>query len=247
MAALPLWFLAVAAALLGAIWGSFIAALCSRWPKGESVARGRSCCDHCGTTIAAYDLVPIFSWIALRGKCRSCGGTIARENIAIEIAAVAIGLIPALFLTPDVALGTAIFGWLLLPIAILDAKHLWLPTILVLALAFAGFLAGPLMRPDLPFTDRAIAALAGYASLEIVRRIYTFVRHREGMGAGDPKLFGALGIWVGWQALPILLLTAAILGLIAAAIYRLAGKSQPAALPLGSLLCIAAAIISVDL
>lgn len=210
---LPLWFPLACFATFGAIWGSFVAALCSRWPKGESVASGRSRCDGCGQTIAVYDLIPIFSYLLLRGKCRACGQSIAPDTIWIEILAVLAGVAPLLFLPPDQALALAILTWLLLPLAILDYRHLWLPNSLVFALAVGGLLFAPLLTPESTPLERLWGAVGGYIVLQSVRLLFFAIRKIEGMGAGDPKLFGALGIWLGWEALPSVLLLASMFGL----------------------------------
>lgn len=226
--------------LLGAIWGSFVAALCSRWPKGESIMKGRSRCDQCGKQIASYDLIPVFSYVLLNGKCRNCDGEIGSQSLFIELSALVIGAVSILIFPQGQALAAAIFGWLLLPLVMLDFDHFWLPNRLVLLLAITGLFAGPLLAADVAWLDRAIGALLGFLSLEAVRLVYRKYRHRDGMGAGDPKLFGALGIWLGWQMLPMTLLWASVLGLIFFGRACLARDRRTAALPLGAYLAIAA-------
>jgi leader peptidase (prepilin peptidase)/N-methyltransferase len=210
---MPPWFLPLNLALLGAVWGSFIAALCSRWPNGESIGAGRSRCDQCGTNIAAYDLIPIVSFILLKGKCRACGKKIGALPLIFEVTAILVGTFPILFLPPIQAVGAAVFGWLLLPLVFLDWRHFWLPDRLLILLAIAGPLAGLLLNPSVTWFDRGVGMVAGFASLEAIRVVFKRWRGYEGMGAGDPKLFGALGIWVGWQALPMILLGASAIGL----------------------------------
>ena len=225
---------------MGAIWGSFVAAMCSRWPTGKTVATGRSHCDTCGYQIAAYDLVPIASYIVLKGKCRHCGGPIGLLPLATELIAALIGAVAVLLLPPEQAIAAAVFGWLLLPLIMLDYQHLWLPNRLVLLLAVMGVLVGPMLTPDIAWTGRATGMLAGFLSLEMVRQAYKFFRKHDGMGAGDPKLFGALGIWLGWQALPITLLIASAIGLTVVSTLHIIAKHQRDALPFGSFLGVAA-------
>jgi leader peptidase (prepilin peptidase)/N-methyltransferase len=243
LAGLPYWFLLTLLTILGAIWGSFAAALCSRWPKGEGVVVGRSRCEQCGKGIASYDLVPVISYMLLRGKCRFCGQKIGARPIVIELAAALIGAVSLLLLPPDQAVAAAIFGWLLLPLVILDFDHLWLPDRLVLVLAAAGLAVGSHLTPDLAMFHRVIGAVAGFASLELIRRSYKLYRKQDGMGAGDPKLFGALGIWLGWQALPLLLLAASVIGIAFAAWHAVRGHEQKA-FPFGSYLGVAAWLIA---
>ncbi len=205
--------------------------------------RGRSACDHCGAAIAAYDLVPVISYIALRGKCRRCGKAICPDTIIIELAGALIGALSLLFLPVPQALAAAIFGWLLLPLAVLDYRHLWLPNALVLALAATGLLAAPVLMPQIGWTDRAIGGLAGFLGLEAVRLAYRKLRHRDGMGPGDAKLFAALGFWLGWQMLPITLLVASAIGVMHALAARFVDLRHDIALPLGSYLA-ASALLS---
>jgi leader peptidase (prepilin peptidase) / N-methyltransferase len=240
LAYLPRWFLPFFGVLLGLIWGSFVAALCSRWPIGESVIRGRSRCDICKVQLGARDLVPLVSYTLLRGRCRHCRQQIGRRPIIVELVAASIALISILLLPPVTAVAAMLLGWLLLPIIILDYDHLWIPTRLVILLAAGGVLAGPLLWPDIALTDRLIGAAAGFLILEAIRQPYKILRGQEGMGAADPKLFAALGFWFGWQALPLMLLGASLIG-IATAIYRhVAGAESQPALPLGSFLGVAA-------
>ncbi len=241
---MPPWFLAVLLTILGAIWGSFVAALCSRWPKGESVTNGRSRCDHCDQQIASYDLIPVASYLLLKGRCRYCRQNIGTMPFATELAAAFIGLVPALLLPESQAFATAIFGWLLLPLIILDHQHLWLPNRLILLLAFIGVLVGPMLTPHIGWASRVAGLFAGYLSLEIVRRVYKRLRQRDGMGAGDPKLFAALGIWLGWQLLPMNLLAASAIGLAIALLGQLMANYHRTAFPLGSYLAVGAFLVA---
>ncbi len=240
---MPLWFLLVSFTILGAIWGSFAAALTSRWPKGESIVTGRSACDGCGKTIAAYDLVPVASYLVLRGRCRYCAQPISKQIIAVELVSASIGLISVFVLPPTQALGGALFGWLLLPLAILDYRHYWLPDRLILLLGAAGLFAGPMLKPDLIWTDRAVGAVAGFLTLEAVRLLYKRTRARDGMGAGDPKLFAAIGVWLGWAILPFVLLLATAIGLSCAVVSRMTADKQDTALPLGTYLASASFLL----
>ncbi len=232
---------AAAGAVLGAIAGSFLATLILRWPQGRSVARGRSACDACGATLGAIELVPLASLLLQRGRCRRCGAAIDPLHWRVELACAAIGAM-ALGLAPGTeGLGWALFGWLLLTLAVLDWRHFWLPDLLTLPLAFLGFTLGMWVNA-VPLLDRAIGAAAGYGLLLAVALGYRALRGREGLGLGDAKLLGAIGAWMGWQALPFLLLLASLTALLATGVDALRGKEVRAAtrVPLGTFLCIAA-------
>ena len=241
--ALPCWYQLISFVILGSIWGSFVAALCSRWPIGEQISNGRSRCDACQTTLAAKDLVPIFSFALLRGKCRYCCQNIGVGALYTELISAAIGLLAILLVPTGSAVAAAVFGWLLLPLIILDYKRLWLPNRLVAALAGVGTIGGYFLIPDSIWTDRVIGGALGFLSLEAIRQGFRKIRGEEGMGGGDPKLFGAIGVWLGWQFLPMTLLFACLIGFgnVAAAYAR--DRAPPSRLPFGSLLCIAAFLL----
>ncbi|CAN5350417.1 hypothetical protein BH10PSE12_BH10PSE12_18970 [soil metagenome] len=132
-------------------------------------------------------------------------------------------------------------GWMLLTLAILDARHFWLPDALTLPLAFLGLTLAQWVT-DVALTDRIIGALAGYGVLLTVSLGYRRLRGREGLGLGDAKLLGALGAWFGWQTLPFLLLVASGLALLTVGVSAARGGNINALtrVPLGSFLCIAA-------
>ena len=223
--------------LAGLIFGSFIAALTSRWPQGRSIVHGRSACESCGATLGARDLVPVLSHLALRGKCRHCDAPIPPRNLGIELAAGFIGAV-SLFAVPGWAgLAGAGFGWVLLALAVLDIEHFWLPDRLTLPLVLAGLAFG---LPSLP--DRAIGAAIGYAALALIAFAYARLRGRTGLGGGDPKLLAAIGAWLGWSALPFAVLLAASLGLVLVGLDRLRGRPVTAQtrVPLGALMAVAA-------
>jgi leader peptidase (prepilin peptidase) / N-methyltransferase len=205
------------------------------------VLRGRSTCDGCGRTLRPAELVPLLSFLWLRGRCRTCGARIAPAHLLMETAAGLIGAVALLAHPGAAGLATALFGWWLLLLGALDAEHQWLPDRLTLPLIGAGLLAAAAgIGPPLP--DRAIGAGAGFASLWLVAAAYRRLRGREGLGGGDPKLFAALGAWLGWAQLPFVLLGAGVLGLAAVAMKRLRGEAVAGTdrLPLGTLLALAA-------
>ena len=205
-------------AILGACWGSFAATLSDRWPQGRSVVQPRSHCEACRRTLSVRDLIPVLSYIALRGRCRNCQAPIARRYPLIEVASASIGLVSGLLLpTPD-SFWVAVLGWQLLLLAILDAEHFWLPNRLVALLAASGLCVAALAGPERLLTA-LIGAAAGFTALFAIAYLYKRIRGRTGLGGGDPKLLGAIGAWVGWQPLPFILFIAAILG-ISFAVYE---------------------------
>lgn len=138
-------------------------------------------------------------------------------------------------------LATGIFIVLSSVLAISDAKTLRLPLAANLAMLFAGLVLG-WWAFGVPFADRVIGALAGYGALQIISLVYQAVRGRQGLGGGDPILLGAIGSWVGWSVLPVVVLGASLLGLvnvvISAIVNKNAGLMRDNKFPLGSFLII---------
>lgn len=226
--------------LLGVIGGSFLATLVVRWTDGRSVVAGRSACDGCGRTLSPVELVPLVSAVVQRGRCRACGSAIDPVHWRVELACLLVGASAGLVAAPVEAVAGAGFGWLLVTLAALDLRAWWLPDRLTALLAGGGLASGLIGDP--PWPDRLIGGVAGFALLWLVAASYRRVRGREGMGGGDPKLFGAIGLWLGWRMLPAVLLVASLVGLGVVLWRRLTGRAMARddALPLGMLLAVAA-------
>lgn len=235
---MTLWVLGGVAA--GLIVGSFLATLVLRWPQGQSVG-GRSVCDACGRQLSARELVPFISALASGDRCRTCGGVIDPTHRHFEVACAVVGGL-AFAVAPGVGgAAAALAGWLLVALAWLDARHFWLPDRLTGALAVCAIGGALLGVPPAP-VDRLIGGTVGYASLTLIAWGYRRWRGRDGLGGGDPKILGAIGLWLGWQALPFVLVGASATGLAGVAVMALLGRRITATtqVPLGSLLAVAA-------
>ncbi|GGI84079.1 type 4 prepilin-like proteins leader peptide-processing enzyme [Polymorphobacter multimanifer] len=221
------------AGVVGLLLGSFIAGLSWRWPRGEDALSGRSRCASCGATLRAHELVPVLSWLVQRGRCRRCGAAVPARHLAIELAAAVVVVAPIAVASGLEGVAGAGFGLSLLLLLVLDAEHFWLPDAVVWPLAGLGLWLG---LGNLP--ARAIGAVAGFGLLWLIAVGYRRLSGREGMGAGDPKLLGAIGAWLGWAALPLVVLGASLLGLALVAADRLRGRdvARDTMLPLGALL-----------
>lgn len=228
-------------AVLGAMVGSFLATLVVRWPAGRSVAAGRSACDGCGRTLGPRDLVPLVSYVWARGRCRACGARIDAAHPWVELACLLVGASAGFAAAWPQALAGAAFGWLLVALAALDWRKQWLPDALTAPLALSGLVSG-LAGLGPSMTDRLIGGLVGFASLWLIGIGYKLVRDRDGLGGGDPKLFGAIGLWIGWAPLPATVLAASSFGLGYALLQKVRGRSMTwtHALPFGALLAAAA-------
>ncbi|WP_281300266.1 MULTISPECIES: A24 family peptidase [unclassified Iodidimonas] len=215
--------------------GSFFALLADRLPRDEPVALVRSACRTCGTPLAAYDLVPILSFLILRGRCRTCGTPIPRHTLIFELLALLIAAQSVLAMGWGISsLATLFLGLILLTLAVIDARHFFLPDLLTLPLILMGlFVAGFIGPVDL--LSAALGAMAGYGLLAGIAYAYRHLRGREGLGLGDAKLLAAAGAWMGWQALPYVLLLASLSGLFYVLGQRLRGHHLGAgdAIPFG--------------
>jgi leader peptidase (prepilin peptidase)/N-methyltransferase len=203
----------LAALLAAPALGSFAALAADRLPEGRGVVAGRSRCDGCGRALGPRDLVPILSFLALRGRARCCGAPIPRHLPLIEAAFLLVPLTAALAGAP--LLASCALGWTLVALAAIDLRTLTLPDALTLPL-IAGGLAlaawGALGPPAL----HAGGAAAGWALVWGIDAAYRAWRGAPGMGMGDAKLLAAAGAWCGLAALPSVLLAACLLGLVGA-------------------------------
>jgi len=257
--------------LLGLAFGSFLNVVLVRLPEDESILHPGSHCRHCDHTLAWWENIPLLSWIVLRGRCRQCHTHIGVQYPLVELAmallwaACWISFSTPLFLTftqrpLDLVLvlliGHALLCWLLVALATLDAKHLWLPDWLTfpgIALGLAFSVAISLsngMHHNTWLSDvwtRILEAALAAGVILVIRLAYWLVRRREGMGLGDAKLMAMLGVWLGLEGalesfvLSILAATAAALVwlIILAARHRTREWGQ-LPLPLGTFLCLAA-------
>jgi leader peptidase (prepilin peptidase)/N-methyltransferase len=213
---------AALAIILALFVGSFLGVVIERLPAGRSIVFGRSTCDHCGQTLTARDLVPLVSYLARWGWC-SCGRTrLGRFHPAIELAALAVALSAGAVLSGWLLWASLGLGWTLLTLAAIDWREFVLPDIITLPLIPSGLVVAWAIDPGL-LGDHALGALAGFASLAVIGSVYRRVRGREGLGLGDAKLLAAAGAWLGWQALPSVVLIAAACGLVLALATALGG------------------------
>jgi len=171
-------------------------------------------CPSCEQRIRWYDNLPVLSYLRLRGRCRHCHSPISAQYPIIEAITALLSLIVAwhfgVSLQTLVALG---FTWVLIALAMIDWQTELLPDNLTLPLLWAG-LALSLFTVFIDPTTAIAGAMAGYLSLWSVYWAFKLITGKEGMGYGDFKLLAALGAWLGWQALPEIILISACLGIV---------------------------------
>ena len=224
--------------------GSFLGLIIRRLPDGLPVTWARSVCEGCNTRLKVRDLVPLYSWLAQKGRCRYCGHPLGWFYPGIELAALAIALNALLVNGGEGAWLDCLLGWWLLTLGWIDLRCWLLPDVLTLPLVLVGLAAAALFDPE-QLTQRALGAALGYSSLLAVAAVYKRLRGREGLGRGDAKLLASSGAWVGAAALPQVILIGALSALAAAACLRLAGVRLGAhsALPFGPFLAFATWVV----
>ncbi len=203
--------------------GSWLGVLIRRLPRGTPVALARSRCEACGTALGPLELVPLLSWLWLRGRCHHCRAPIDRFHVGIELAAVGVAAWAVWVAGDDTMrawLGSGL-GWTLLALAWIDLEWLILPDVLTLPLLLGGLAATWLAAPE-ALGDAALGAALGWLVFASVAAGYRALRGRDGLGGGDAKLLAAAGAWLGWQALPQVMLLAAVAALGVAGTLRLA-------------------------
>jgi leader peptidase (prepilin peptidase)/N-methyltransferase len=203
----------------------------------------RSACPACGHRIGALDNVPVMSWLALRGRCRGCGAAISSRYPLVEIAG-ALAAAGAIWHFGPTWTGLAACGflWALIALALIDADTQLLPDNLTLPLLWGGLVAN-LFGLFVPLADAVIGAIGGYLVLWGVYWLFKLIRGKEGMGYGDFKLLAALGAWLGWKMLPVIILLASVAGaVIGILLIVFQGRDKAKPMPFGPYLAIAGAL-----
>jgi leader peptidase (prepilin peptidase)/N-methyltransferase len=206
--------------------GSFLGVLIKRLPADQPVVFARSACPHCGQRLTSWDMVPLLSFVVLRGRCRYCRSPIGLFHPMVELAAVAVATWVVLS-EPDPGLFwiDCGLGWTLLTLTWIDWTDLLLPDVLTLPLLLAGLAVTFALQPD-ALADHSFAAAFGYLAFEGLALGYRRLRGRDGLGGGDAKLIAASGAWCGLAVLPFVVLASAALGLLAALGLALAGRDM---------------------
>lgn len=253
------------AAAIGLCVGSFLNVVIHRLPillergwqaqcaemRGEEVpelppynlAVPRSRCPACGHSITVLENIPVVSWLALRGKCSACGAAISARYPVVELlaAAVAVAAVLAFDLTVKGFTAAGLL-WTLLALTCIDFDTQLLPDDLTLPLLWAGLIVN-LGGTFVPLSSAVIGAIAGYLSLWSIYWLFKLIRGKEGMGYGDFKLLAALGAWLGWQMLPVIvLLSSAVGAIVGISLTVFKGRDHNVPLAFGPYLAAAGAI-----
>ena len=257
--------LAAVAGLLGLCVGSFLNVVIHRLPRmmerewhaqcadlrGEapspaealSLARPRSRCPSCGHQITVLENIPIVSYLILRGKCSKCAAPISPRYPVVEAATGLLSAYAAWHFGPTPqALGALIMLWALIALTAIDLDTQLLPDSITLPLLWIG-LALNLAGTYVDISSAVIGAMVGYLTLWSVFWLFKLATGKEGMGYGDFKLLAALGAWLGWQMLPVIILLSSIVGAvvgISLIVFSRHGRNTP--IPFGPYLAAAGII-----
>ena len=225
-------------AIVGTIFASFANVVASRGPrkwqlvpsddKPTGLAYPPSQCETCGHPLATRDLIPIVSYLILRGRCRHCGSRFSPRHLVVELLGATLGLLIALRfgLSAEAGFG-ALLAFGLLTLAVIDAETGFLPDAITWPLVGAGLVVS-IAPGGVSFFGSALGAALGGGGLWLISTGYKALRGRDGLGGGDVKLVAAGGAWCGAYALPFILLAASLAGLLFAAAMMLAGRKETA-------------------
>ena len=224
-----------AAALIGAVLGSFLNVVIARLPAGQSLVTPRSSCPSCGTPVRPYDNVPVISWLLLRGRCRDCAEPISRRYPLVELLTAALLAAVVLAKGPDrdVWLGVA-FVLILVPVIFIDIDHRIIPNKIMALGAVTAVALVLLTRPG-DISEHLIASVAAGGFLFVALLAYP-----SGMGMGDVKLAAVMGLFLGRNVGPAMLVALVAGSVAGAAIMARKGvkEGRKTAVPFGPFLAL---------
>ncbi len=257
--------LPLSAALFGLVLGSFLNVVIYRLPvmlerlwrrqcdelavtrkaqtseeKPFNLVSPRSQCPRCGHRIRALENIPVLSFLWLRGKCSACGRSISWRYPVVELLTAALSFAVAWRFDASFAtLAALALTWSLIALTFIDYDHQILPDDITLPLLWAGLLVN-LGGTFTSLPSAVIGATIGYGSLWLIYHAFRLATGKEGMGFGDFKLFAALGAWLGWQQLPLIILFSSFFGaLVGIAFIVFFGRDRRLPIPFGPFLCAA--------
>ncbi len=225
--------------VLGAVAGSFLNVVSFRLPRHESLVRPASRCPSCGTPVRPYDNVPVLSWLLLRGHCRSCRAPISPRYPLIEAltAALCVAVVLTQSSAADIALGIGLI-LIVVPAAAIDVSELIIPNAIVSVGAVLAVVLGTVLDPS-GEPERLIAGAGAAGALLLIVLAYP-----KGMGMGDVKLAGVMGLFLGVAVIPAMLIAILSGSLVGAVVMARKGirAGRKTALPFGLFLALGAVV-----
>ncbi|HIJ97138.1 MAG TPA: prepilin peptidase [Desulfuromonadales bacterium] len=234
---------ALFAALFGLLVGSFLNVCICRLPKNESIVSPPSHCPLCSYQIRWYDNIPLLSYLLLRGKCRGCGAPISLQYPLVELLNGTLTLLLFLRFGPTLAFATLfLFCSALVVITFIDIEHQIIPDEISLSGIVIGFALSFFIRGH-SWQNSLCGILLGGGSLLLVAYGYQRLTGKEGMGGGDIKLLAMMGAFLGWKAVPFIILASSLAGsIIGISIMLLQKKDSKLAIPFGPYLAFGAVL-----
>jgi leader peptidase (prepilin peptidase)/N-methyltransferase len=235
-------FALVSAAMYGAVVGSFLNVCIYRLPLSKSIVRPGSACARCGRLLAWFENIPIVSYVALRGRCRSCGERISLRYPTIEAITSAMFALGWWYYGPGVLLASRlVLGCALIVLFEIDREHQILPHAITLPGIAAGFAFSFFTDPG--WVSSLAGIVIGGGTLLAIGYGYYFLRHEEGLGMGDFKMLAMIGAFLGGPLTLLTLMMASMSGSIVGAFLILTRRGgMKSALPFGTFLALGAAI-----
>jgi leader peptidase (prepilin peptidase) / N-methyltransferase len=225
---------------LGLVVGSFLNVCIYRLPREESIAWPASHCTTCNRTLRWYENVPVFSWVVLRGRCRTCGSRISTRYPIVELTTGALFLAGyyAFGLTPLLAV-RLLFACAMVVLFAIDLEHQILPNEITLPGVVIGFLFSLALPPG--WRSSLIGLLVGGLFPFLIAEAYLRIRGREGMGMGDFKMLAMVGAFLGWPLVWVTLIIACILGVvIGGGALLISRRGLATRIPFGTFIAVAA-------
>ncbi|MCL4315732.1 MAG: A24 family peptidase [Gammaproteobacteria bacterium] len=258
------WLFVLSAGVLGLVVGSFLNVVIYRLPRMMqrdwraqcrqllelpderaeplrfNLIVPRSRCPQCGHAITALENIPLLSYLALKGRCSACGARISPRYPAVELlTAILSAAVAAHFGFAWLSAAALLFTWALITLTFIDLEHQLLPDSITLPLLWGGLLLS-LTGMFVGSRSAIIGAAAGYLALWAVYWLFKLATGKEGMGQGDFKLLAVLGAWLGWQALPVVILLSSLVGaVVGVSMVLFLGRDKNIPIPFGPYLAAA--------
>lgn len=239
--ALPAAFWIVLAAGIGAIVGSFLNVCIYRLPLDRSIVWPASACPRCGRELSWYENIPVISYLALRGRCRTCAAPIGIRYPTVEALTALMFAFAWWYFAPGALLASRlVFGCLLIVLFAIDLEHQLLPHRITLTGIGVGFGFSLITQPG--WDASLLGTVVGGGTLYGVAAAWEWLRHREGLGGGDPPMLAMIGAFLGWKMTLVTLMMASLIGsVIGLGLIAMRRGSLASRLPFGCFLALGAA------
>jgi len=232
----------VAAAIMGAVIGSFLNVCIYRLPRRESIVRPPSACPQCGRRLSWLENIPLISYLFLGGRCRGCRARISLRYPVVELVTALTFAAAWLAYGPTPLLvSRLVFACALIVLFAIDLEHHLLPNVITLSGIVVGLAFSLLTEPG--WTSAVVGILIGGGILFLIAEAYFRIRHEEGLGMGDVKMLAMIGAFLGWKLTLVTLMMASLAGSVVGVLVLVSGRGgMKYALPFGTFLALGAGL-----